>query len=540
MKKILSFTLMVAIVFSCFLVPNVSQAASMRGDANLDGYINAADVLDISKYIADVDNTVFDLKKADANNDGEINTLDTLEIISYLVKKKLTLHIDRDPGWNTLVDWEDGTDGVKPTNVTRVKGALTCEELTADLIKDNKNELSTKALRYYTTGVYSTDQTTQGINPTCGGTYNNFINLRNYSSKLSYATNLRVLMRMNNPTGFVKGYIGLKINNRDIYYYPITNENYANFNYFYFVGKEFVKFTTNYRRTFLEDEQVETRVISKSDIPKITHIYLWLESNTSSNQWYIDDIDCFEGEDGFDSTEHDARLPQPQDPVADGKTRYLAVSFDDGPQKYSDGNKYYMDYYMDVAKSKDFEAKMTFFLVGQNCKQEVVPTLERALEEGHELQNHSWTHPNLTSLSGATTEDKKAVIAKQINDVDNWLLANVKGAKKTTVLRPPFLAMSGTAYDALRESTNIKACVGGPCPTDYNLTSVDYRIWYYKENLVDGSIILAHEHYIDNVYVINWMFDYYHNLGYEFVGVEEMFEIKKVTPTLDTIYGEVY
>ena len=204
MKKILSFTLMIAIVFSCFLVPNISQAASMRGDANLDGDINAADVLDISKYIADVDNTVFDLKKADANNDGEINTLDTLEIISYLVKKKLTLHIDRDPGWNTLVDWEDGTDGVKPTNVTRVKGALTCEELTADLIRDNKNELSTKALRYYTTGVYSTDQSTQGINPTCGGTYNNFINLRNYSSKLSYATNLRVLIRINNPTGFVK------------------------------------------------------------------------------------------------------------------------------------------------------------------------------------------------------------------------------------------------------------------------------------------------------------------------------------------------
>ena len=57
-------------------------------------------------------------------------------------------------------------------------------------------------------------------------------------------------MRINNPTGFVKGYIGLKINNRDIYYYPITNESYANFNYFYFVGKEFVKFTSNYRRLY--------------------------------------------------------------------------------------------------------------------------------------------------------------------------------------------------------------------------------------------------------------------------------------------------
>src|SRR5271166_4339175 len=68
---------------------------------------------------------------------------------------------------------------------------------------------------------------------------------------------------------------------------------------------------------------------------------------------------------------------------------YIAMTFDDGP---SVGNTTRL---LDILKQRNI--KVTFFMIGPN----VVAHPEiarRALAEGHEIGNHSWTHPQ--SLSG--------------------------------------------------------------------------------------------------------------------------------------------
>ena len=72
------------------------------------------------------------------------------------------------------------------------------------------------------------------------------------------------------------------------------------------------------------------------------------------------------------------------------------MTFDDGP---SPGNTTRL---LDILKQRNI--KVTFFMIGPN----VVAHPEiarRALAEGHEIGNHSWTHPQLSKLSQGLSEN---------------------------------------------------------------------------------------------------------------------------------------
>ncbi|MBV9085826.1 MAG: polysaccharide deacetylase family protein [Acidobacteriaceae bacterium] len=67
----------------------------------------------------------------------------------------------------------------------------------------------------------------------------------------------------------------------------------------------------------------------------------------------------------------------------------VALTFDDGPDEYTPG-------ILDVLKR--FDARATFFLVGQRIAgNETV--VRRILQEGHEIGNHSFSHPDFDGLS---------------------------------------------------------------------------------------------------------------------------------------------
>ncbi len=67
----------------------------------------------------------------------------------------------------------------------------------------------------------------------------------------------------------------------------------------------------------------------------------------------------------------------------------IALTFDDGPWPYTPA-------LLDTLKKH--KAKATFFLLGR--KVEHRPELTRRIhEEGHDIGNHTWTHPSLTTLT---------------------------------------------------------------------------------------------------------------------------------------------
>lgn len=541
-RKIISLLLTVIMIFSCSAISQVAFAATMRGDLNGDGKVDLKDYLVLRKSIAGIDMGA-DEKQLDCNGDDTIDVNDAIAMAKYLVNLG-QLHFDVQEGWNNLINWEGLDEGITTSSAARIIAASGATFETKSIenypIKNTKSD-SKMAMALVSSGLVQQNKY-NGTNPTIGQNPSSIGLVASDREKLANATNLRVTLNMINSNSEIDIiYIGCMIGSKK-YYHKITKENYSDFNYFYFVGKEFTEFKFNTRRTYLEDDNPNKIILSKDDVKNIRTLYFWLEADTANGKpLIIDDIDYYEGANGYDSTVEDENLPQPDEPENDGTTKYISISFDDGPNVYSDSatKKHYMDYYFDLAD--EFDATFTFFLIGNNLDDGDIPTLKQAVEKGHELQNHTKGH---ASVKNESSRDN--YINNQIKPVDDWLNENVgKPLGKdltTTLLRPPYLDTNSNLYAFLKYGnnnlgTNIQACIGGYCPNDYNLTSVDYKVEYYKRHLKDGAIVLAHEHYIDNVETFRIVMNYFKKYGYKFVNITEMFKAKGITPQLTKSSG---
>jgi peptidoglycan/xylan/chitin deacetylase (PgdA/CDA1 family) len=102
--------------------------------------------------------------------------------------------------------------------------------------------------------------------------------------------------------------------------------------------------------------------------------------------------------------------PEVEDLVAGPKTPgSLFLTFDDGPL---DCTASILDH---LAANKQ---KTTFFVVGRNLANESLRKLAiRAVREGHELGNHSYTHPSFSKLSGQKAEKEIRKTHKHIEQV---------------------------------------------------------------------------------------------------------------------------
>ncbi|GIU67878.1 glycosyl transferase family 2 [Candidatus Phycosocius spiralis] len=78
-----------------------------------------------------------------------------------------------------------------------------------------------------------------------------------------------------------------------------------------------------------------------------------------------------------------------------GGDHLLALTFDDGP----DG--VWTPKILDILKKE--KAQATFFVIGENALLHA-PILNRIIEEGHEIGNHSYTHPNLANVTEEGTK----------------------------------------------------------------------------------------------------------------------------------------
>ncbi|EGT3616072.1 polysaccharide deacetylase [Clostridium perfringens] len=112
----------------------------------------------------------------------------------------------------------------------------------------------------------------------------------------------------------------------------------------------------------------------------------------------------------------------------EGDEKYIFLTFDDGPSPLT-------EQILDILKSEDVKA--TFFMLGSRLEsgQATKESLKRAIEEGHAIANHSYTHNfkrlypgNITDVNYFMDEFKKT----------NELMREVLGVEfDTNVLRMP-------------------------------------------------------------------------------------------------------
>ena len=108
------------------------------------------------------------------------------------------------------------------------------------------------------------------------------------------------------------------------------------------------------------------------------------------------------------------------DRFGDGFPHRVAITFDDGP----DGR--WTAAILDTLKSR--HAPATFFVIGQNVETHI-PLVRREWAEGHEIGNHTFTHPNLYFTN--TLQTKLQI------DATERLLEAVLG-RRTSFFRAPY------------------------------------------------------------------------------------------------------
>lgn len=155
--------------------------------------------------------------------------------------------------------------------------------------------------------------------------------------------------------------------------------------------------------------------------------------------------------------------------------KVIALTFDDGPHPL------YTEKILDLLKK--YDAKATFFVIGENLKL-YKETVKKAVDEGHEIGNHTYTHPH---LSGLNEEELLQEIKK------NEYLIEALTKKPTSLFRPPE-GYCGKSVRTLIKERGYRAILWDVDTRDWAGTSAAEIIKMVQETVHPGSILLFHDY----------------------------------------------
>ena len=206
-------------------------------------------------------------------------------------------------------------------------------------------------------------------------------------------------------------------------------------------------------------------------------------------------------------------LDKPDQPVTEAKpvkgkgAKLIALTFDDGPDNR------YTTAILDILKEK--EVKATFFVVGQQVSKNP-EVLQRIVDEGHAVGNHTYNHKDLSELN------KKQII-EEVNTAD----AAIKKAVGFTpvMFRAPYGAVSDILKTLLK--ANNRELIGWTIDTrDWAGTSADNICKMIKNEAKPGGIILMHsfggKHIKNTVKALPEVIDELEQMGYTLVTADQV------------------
>jgi peptidoglycan-N-acetylglucosamine deacetylase len=186
---------------------------------------------------------------------------------------------------------------------------------------------------------------------------------------------------------------------------------------------------------------------------------------------------------GIIQTESYNKLPQPLEVVRYGKPKRkeVVLTFDDGPDPA------YTPQILDILDKN--HVKGTFFILGENAMQH--PELVKKMyQEGHEIGNHTFTHPDIASITPMQT--------KMELNANQRLVQEITG-HSMTLFRPPYVADAGpSTKNELEPIVRAQAMgyttVGELIDTDdWQGLSSNEIVKRVLNQLPEGNVILLHD-----------------------------------------------
>ena len=185
---------------------------------------------------------------------------------------------------------------------------------------------------------------------------------------------------------------------------------------------------------------------------------------------------------------------------ADDQKKRVALTFDDGPHPQ-------------VTKQvlqclERYKAKATFFMLGNRVQ--YYPEIAAEVKaHGHEIGNHTWSHPVLPKLTETQLLNEFMTTEQAIHAATG---------QKSTVFRPP--------YGATNEAINQKI------PQNVVLWSIDTLDWKHKDanklvaevkqHIHNNAIILMHDIHQSTADGLPAVLEFLSQEGYEFTTVSEI------------------
>lgn len=195
----------------------------------------------------------------------------------------------------------------------------------------------------------------------------------------------------------------------------------------------------------------------------------------------------------------------------------IALTFDDGPGKYTDK-------LLDCLEENN--AKATFFMLGQ-CVEQYPDIPKRMKELGCELGNHSYSHPQLTSLSLDQVTD-------QFEKTNN-LLEESTGSP-ATVGRTPYGAQDETICTA----TGLPCFMWSLDTEDWAKMNADAEYDSVIGHVSDGEIVLMHDIHEPSVEAAIRIIPELIKQGYKLVTVSELAEAKGIDLQVGKSYSDFW
>ncbi len=189
---------------------------------------------------------------------------------------------------------------------------------------------------------------------------------------------------------------------------------------------------------------------------------------------------------------------------------FIAMTFDDGPSEKLTPKL--------LNLLATHHIKATFFVIGQNVADhpEIVA---RAAREGHEIANHSWSHPNYGKMSDEG-------IRRDLRRTDDAIKDAI--GKRPTLMRPPYGSISTRQKHWIHDEFGYQIVLWDVDPLDWKRpgpATVCNRI--LRETRA-GSIVLSHDIHPGTIEAMPATFAQLEAKGFKFVTVSEL--IAMATP----------
>lgn len=187
--------------------------------------------------------------------------------------------------------------------------------------------------------------------------------------------------------------------------------------------------------------------------------------------------------------------------------QYVAITFDDGP---SSANTTQI---LDILQRHG--ARATFFVLGENAVRNK-GLLARAVAEGHEIANHTYSHIKMTAES-------KQTVTREIERT-NEIIKSATGYYPTT-MRPPYGAINAELVDMMYNNYGMHAVLWDVDTRDWQHPGVSTVVQRAVGNAQSGSIILLHDIHASTVNAVEEIVVGLQARGFKLVTVSQLIEM---------------